>query len=208
MKLPTREQCEKYFETYHALDNIKAHCYMVNKVTMFIARKLVQSGEKINLDLVDRLSLLHDLFKPVVIKNIVTDETFKCHPTPEQIKFWKEMQVKYPDKHETEVFYEEFKHIFSEFAALMLHYGDHDIFTTEKTREEQIVHYADWRVHLNTIISLKKRTDDLFVRYNQKIMSHPLGKLQWDKRVADEFAVEKSLFKKLDIVPSDVEWLL
>ena len=208
MKLPTREQSEQYFETYHVPDNIKAHCFKTNKVAVLIARKLVQAGEKINLELVDRLSLLHDLFKSVVIKNLVTDELFKCHPTPEQIKFWKTMQTKYPYQHETEVFYEEFKALFSEFAALMAHYGDHDIFTTEKTREEQIVHYADWRVHIDIVVSLKKRIGDLFVRYNQKILSRPLGKLQWDKRVADEFAVEKSLFQKLDIVPSDVEWLL
>lgn len=208
MKLPTREQSEQYFETYFVFDNIKAHCFKTNKVAVLIARKLVQAGEKINCELVDRLSLLHDLLKPVVIKNLAADESFKCHPTPEQITFWKTMQAKYPDKHETEVFYEEFKALFPEFAALMLHYGDHDIFTSEKSREEQIVHYADWRVHTDTVISLKKRTDDLFQRYNKKIMSHSLAKLQWNKRVADECAVEKSLFQKLDIVPSDVEWLL
>lgn len=208
MKLPIRKQAEQYFETYKVPGNIKAHCFFVNNVALFIARELVQNGEAINLELVDRLSLLHDLFKPIVITHLATDEAFKCHPTQEQVKFWQGMQKKYPGKHETEVFYEEFKKPFPDFAALMVHYGDHEIFTSEKSREEQIVHYADWRVHLDAIVSLKKRTDDLFKRYNKKIMSHPLGKLQWDKRVADEFAVEASLFENLDIEPSDVEWLL
>jgi hypothetical protein len=207
MKLPTREQSEHYFVQYHVPDNFKTHCQVVNTVALFIARKLIRTGENINLELVDRLSLLHDLFKPTVIP-METDPAFKCYPTPEQIAFWKTMQKKYLHKHETEVFYEEFKQPFPEFAALMVHFGDHDILTSEKSREEQIVHYADWRVHVDTIVSLKKRIDDLFQRYNKKIMSHPLGKLQWDKRVANEFAVEKSLFKNLDIVPSDVEWLV
>ncbi len=208
MKLPTREQTEHYFVIYHIPDNFKAHCLMVNKVAMFIARKLIQSGEKINFELVDRLSLLHDLFKPIAVQHLGIDEKFNCYPTPEQVKFWQQMQKKYAGKHETEVFYDEFKTTFPDFAAYMVHYGDHDIFTSEKTREEQIVHYADWRVYIDAIVSLKKRTDDLFIRYNKKIMSHALGKLQWDKRVADEFAVEASLFKNLDIVPSDVEWLV
>lgn len=201
MKLPTRQQAEHYFEKFQVFDNIKNHCATVNKVAVFLAKKLQQSGEKIDLELVDRLSLLHDLFKAIVIKNLCPDPKFKCNPTKEQTEFWKTMQTKFSGRHETELFYEIFKKEFPEFAALMLHYGNHDILTSEKSPEEQIVHYADWRVFLDTIVSLKERTDDLYIRYKKKIGISEENKTQWEKRLADEFAVEKSIFEKLDITP-------
>lgn len=205
MKLPTRQQAEQYFEKFQVFDNIKNHCATVNKVAVFLAKKLQQRGEKIDVELVDRLSLLHDLFKAIVIKNLGSDPQFKCHPTKEQIEFWKTMQTKFSGRHETELFHELFQKEFPEFAALMLHYGCHDIPTTEKSREEQIVHYADWRVFLDTIVSLKERTDDLYIRYKKKIGTSEENKTQWEKRLADEFAVEKSIFDKLDITPEDLK---
>lgn len=203
MKLPTRKQAEKYFEDFHVPDNIKQHCFVVNKVAVFLAEKLKASGETIDLEIVDRLSLLHDLFKPLVIK-IEKDIKFKSYPTEKQKEFWKKMQEKYKGMHETEVFAAIFGRIFPEFSELVLHYGDHNIFTSEKSREEQIVHYADWRVYLDRIISLKERTDDLFIRYKKKIMAHPDGKSQWEKRVADEFAVEESICSRIKIKPDEL----
>ncbi len=204
MKLPSRERAEHYFEEFHVFENVKNHCTMVNKVAVLLAKKLQQGGEKIDLELVDRLSLLHDLFKAIVIKNLGPDPKFKCSPTTEQMEFWKKMQTRFVGKHETEIFSEIFYKEFSDFAALMLHYGDHDILTSQKSREEQIVHYADWRVFLDTIVSLKERTDDLVVRYKKKIGTLPEKKKQWEKRVADEFAVEESIFEKLDITPEEL----
>ncbi len=204
MKLPSRQQAEYYFVGYHVPDNIRDHCYMVNKVAVFLAKKLHGDGEEINLDLVDRLSLLHDLFKAMVIKNLAPDPKFKCYPTKEQREFWEHMQIKFAGKHETVVFYEVFKKDFQEFATFMAHYGDHNVPTSKKSREEQIVHYADWRVYLDSIVSLKERTDDLYIRYKKKIGTTAENKKHWEKRLADELAVEESLFKKLDILPEEL----
>lgn len=204
MDLPTREQACDFFDDFHVPNNIKQHCFIVNSIAVFLAEELKARGEKIDLDIVDRLSLLHDLMKPIVIMDLGADPKFKCYPTQKQIDFWKKMQEKYKGKHETQIFAELFSQEFPDFAELMLHYGEYDIFTSKKSREEQLVHYADWRVFLDTIVPLKQRTDDLFVRYNKKILARPDAKKMWEKRVADEFAVEKSIFHKLDIVPDDL----
>ena len=209
MGLPSRTQAEAYFEDFHVPDNIKNHCFLVNTVAVFLAEKLKAKGQELDLDVVDILSLLHDLFKPIVIKNFGTQPEFNCYPTKTQIEFWKEMQKRYPSLHETELFHTIFKEEFPAFAQLMLHYGNHDVFTSQKSIEEQIVHYADWRVHLDTIVSLKERTDDLFVRYKNKIAAHnEKGRDLWKRRVADEFAVEKDIFKNLHIKPEDLKELL
>lgn len=209
MNIPSRAQAEAYFEDFHVPNNIRDHCFFVNKVAVFLAEELKTKGQELDLDIVDILSLLHDLFKPIVIKNLGTQPEFKCYPTKKQIDFWKQMQERYPHLHETELFYNIFKEEFRSFAQLMLHYGNHDIFTSQKSFEEQIVHYADWRVYLDTIVSLKERTDDLFVRYKSKIGSQEEKQLQlWKKRVADEFAVEKNIFEKLQIKPEELKELL
>lgn len=209
MKLPSRTDAEAYFEDFHVPSNIRDHCFLVNKVAVFLAEELKAKGESIDLDVIDILSLLHDLFKPIVIKNLGVQPEFKCYPTQQQIEFWKEMQKKYPNDHETELFYKIFKEEFPAFAQLMLHYGNHDVFTSQKSMEEQIVHYADWRVYLDTIVSLKERTDDLFLRYKGKIGAQDEKKKElWKKRVADEFSVEKKIFDTLEMNPEELKELL
>ncbi len=205
MNLPTRQQTEEYFEDFHVPDNFKNHCFIVNKVAVFLGEELKAKGEPLDLDLIDRLSLMHDLFKPITIKDLGPDPKYNCNPTRNQVEFWKEMQQRYPSKHETQVFHDIFFPEFPELAELMLHYGNHDIMTSKKSREEQIVHYADWRVFCDTIIPLKERMDDLFKRYNHKIMARHNGKEVWEKRMADEIAVEKSIFDKIKMKPENVK---
>ena len=208
MKLPTREQAEAYFDDFHVPDNFKQHCFLVNRIAVFLAEELKATGEHINLDLVDILSLLHDLFKPAALEKLTTDSKFKCYPTQKQIAFWEEMKQKYKAKHETALFAEVFSPEFPEFAKLMLHYGNHDVFTSKKSREEQIVHYADWRVYCDEIVSLTKRTDDLLIRYKHKIEGNKGGLALWQTRVADECAVELSIFHKLNIKPEQLSQLV
>src|SRR3989338_10945813 len=95
MDLPTREQAEAYFDDFHVPDNFKQHCFLVNRIAVFLAEELKATGEHIDLDLVDILSLLHDLFKPAALEKLTTDAKFKCYPTPKQITFWEEMKQKY-----------------------------------------------------------------------------------------------------------------
>lgn len=208
MKLPTREQAEAYFDDFHVPDNFKHHCFLVNKIAVSLAEELKAAGEPLNLDLVDILSLLHDLFKPAALERLTTEPKFKCYPTKKQIEFWKAMKKKYKAKHETALFAEVFDAEFPEFAKLMLHYGNHDMLTSKKSREEQIVHYADWRVYCDEIISLKQRTDDLLIRYKHKIEENKGGLALWQTRVADECGVEISIFHKLKIKPEQLAQLI
>ncbi len=204
MKLPDRKTSEVYFVLYKVPKNIIMHCKKVNEVAIFLAKRLKDAGEDINMDVVDRLSLLHDLFKAVVIKNLSTDPLFKFSPTEEEVTFWKKMQKKYNDMHETAMFCSIFQGDFPEFCTLMKSYGGHDynILTSQKSREEQIVHYADWRVFVDKIIPLKQRMDDLFIRYNKKITDAGID--FWKRRVEDEFLVERDICNNINIDPLDL----
>ena len=67
MKLPTRKQAMELLKGYKMPDNIIAHTMQVNKVSNFLARKINENGTKVNLDLVDRASILHDLDKHLTL---------------------------------------------------------------------------------------------------------------------------------------------
>lgn len=69
MKLPTHEECMRMMDEFNVPENVRAHSYMVNRVAVFLAKKLKEAGEDIDVDLVDRASLLHDLDKIPTLHN-------------------------------------------------------------------------------------------------------------------------------------------
>ncbi len=204
MKLPSRTECEQLFDEYKVPDNIRLHCYKVNEVAIFLAKKLLEKGIKINIELVDQVSLLHDLCKPFVFE-LKKDSRFKSNPTEEQILFWKDMKRKYPSSlHETELFTLLFKERYPDLAAAMVIEGkvSSSIDKSQYPFEFQIVHYADWRVFVDKIIPLNDRIDDLFKRYHDKHQDLPQD--FWKKIKESEFKLEKKLFEKLDFRPEDL----
>ena len=141
VKLPTREECYNILEEYNVPRNIVRHCEIVNKVSVFLAKKLKESGLDVDVDLVDRASLLHDLDKLQTLENgehgLLTEDilTKKSYP----------MLGKVAKQHR-------FKYI-------------HDPYLSW---EAKIVNYADTRVLNDKIISIKERLADLRKRYKVK----------------------------------------
>ncbi len=202
MKLPSKEYCKQLFDDYKVPKNIRLHCEKVNQIAVFLSEKLVEVGQKLDVELVDRLSLLHDLMKAVALKQLDKNPTFKSDPTVAELKMREKLLQQYKGMHETQITSSILKHEFPEFAKIIENEGNSAIFTSQKSFEEQIVHYADWRVFVDDIIPLQQRIDDLLKRYNDKIISRGLD--IWQKRAADEFMVEKRIFQKLSIKPEDL----
>lgn len=200
MLLPTREYCERLFERYKVPAHIKRHCVKVNQVAIFLAKKL---KEPVDIELVDRLSLLHDLMKATALKELKKDERFGApEPTKEELAMWKSLKEKYHGMHETEIAHEILKDKYPEFAKAMLEEGKRDVPIKSKRIEAQIVQYADWRVFQETIISLKERIADLSNRY--KAVHEKEGLNKWKAMQRDILEFEKELFKKLDFKPEDL----
>ncbi|MEM2130883.1 MAG: hypothetical protein QXR96_00010 [Candidatus Woesearchaeota archaeon] len=148
MKLPTREQCFEYYKKFETPENILEHVKKVNEIANFIAKKLneklkEQQNKKnniINLELVDRVSLIHDLDKWFTLKN---KEFLHGHITKEFLE-----KEGYPELG----FYAK-QHIIED-AELPF-----------KTWEEKIVAYADKRANGSKIVTLKDRFDYINKRY-------------------------------------------
>lgn len=67
--LPAREECIKIWDEHNVPENVRQHSFAVNRVAVFLAKKLREKGIRIDVELVDRASLLHDLDKIPTLNN-------------------------------------------------------------------------------------------------------------------------------------------
>lgn len=147
-RLPSREECLSMFDEFDVPENVRAHSFAVNRVSVFIAQKLKEAGEDIDIDLVDRASLLHDLDKIPTLNNgehghltrkILSE---KGHGAVGEIAF----------KHK--------------FKAIL----DNGL----GTWEEKVVNYADKKCLEDEIVPLKKRFE--YGRKRYASFKHPRTK--------------------------------
>lgn len=138
MKLPTREQCFGILKEHDVPENVMKHTLAVNKVAVFLAKKLREKGINIDVDVIDRASLLHDLDK---IKTLGTKEHGKVSKKILS-------SIGYPELGEIV-----FKHLFS------------GVLNRGYSWEDKVVHYADKRCTEDKIVSLKDRFDYIRGKY-------------------------------------------
>ena len=127
--IPSREKCFELLKEYRVPENIVAHILQVNRVAMFLAKKLKEKGEKINLELVDAASLLHDLDKHMTF-NEDSGHGEKAAEILESLGFAEVAPIVR-------------KHITTAVLRSPL-----------KTLEEKLVYYADMRVKGNKIVTV------------------------------------------------------
>ncbi|MBU0459869.1 MAG: HD domain-containing protein [Nanoarchaeota archaeon] len=196
MQLPTQEQCLELFEQYKVPRNIKEHCLSVQKIAFFLAKKLKEAGTEINLELVSKTALLHDLFKVVAIKELKPDPRYMNYYSDDELAMWQYLQEKYAGMHECEVAYLIFKEDYPELAKSIRDASSP--FKEDKILEEDLVHYADWRIFNNQVVNINLRLNDLKVRYTWE-------EEYWKKRKELMLKVEAELFFNLDFTPEQLK---
>jgi len=159
---------------------------------MFIAGKLKENGVEINLDLVNCLALLHDLFKVVSLNELKPNKFHNYQFSDDEIVMWKQLRETYSGMYEGEVAFEFFKEEFPEMALGLKRVSDPHV--EDKTWEELIVHYADWRVFQNRIVSLKERLD-----YVKEVYPKEAGAWEVDQEIIRGF--EEKILENVDIDP-------
>ncbi len=196
MKLPTNSQALAYFDTYVVPQNIKEHCLKVQEVAFFLARKLAAKGVAVNQELVQVASLLHDLFKAVTFEKLAPNKFHSYVPSQKEIEEHKKLRSKFKDMYENEVAYTVFKDEFPELALTLKNEGDP--YLREHSFEEALIHYADYRVFQEKIVSLKER-----FAYLEEVYKAEEGFWQeYLKYCMDE---EKEIFAHLSFTPEQLE---
>lgn len=196
MKLPTQNQCLELFQQYKVPHHIFEHCLNVGKLALFLAKKLRDSGESINLELVYRIALLHDLFKAVTLEELKPNSYYPYPYSPEEIKTWQKLRHEYAGMHECEIAYLVLKKDFPELALAIKNASNPLV--ENKSPEENLAHYADWRIFNNEIVSLDKRLAYLRERYLK-------GEEYWKERLRLILKVEGELFSRLPFSPEGLE---
>lgn len=142
MKLPTISDCYQIWDKYEMPENIRAHTRAVARVADAVASEIARQGVSVDVELVNRGALLHDIAK---LRGI------QCGK-----------DVHHTDQGAAIVLQEGFS---SRLAEVVRLHGL-DEFSFDLSIEEQIVNYADRRVVHDRIVSLEERLQDLHVRYS------------------------------------------
>ncbi len=194
MKLPTEPQSMDYFRQYCVPKNIVGHCLNVRKVAIFLAKKIQLKGITVDLEFVNCMALLHDLFKTVTLSELKPNAFFNYNYSEEEIQMWKQLKAKFPNLYEGEIFYLVFKGEFPELAVALRDLSNQ---ATNKSWEELLVHYADGRVLQNEVVTLNKRINYLQKRYN-----FDLGYLEQKKK--EIFEIENKIMQAVNIPPENL----
>lgn len=196
MNLPTEQQCLNFFKQYKVPQNILRHCQKVRQVAVFLAKKLREKGVALNVDLVDRTALLHDLLKMVSIKDPTANKYHQDYKlSAEELAMWKQLREKYKDMYEGQVAYEIFKDNYPELALTLKRASDPRNRT--QTWEELVVHYADWRVFKDKVVSLQERL--IYLRE-----AYPREEAVWQEYSQFMFQQEQKLMKTIKMNPEEL----
>ncbi len=194
-KLPTEEQCFKYFDNYKVPANILRHCLKVRTVAVFLAKKLKEAGVKIDIELVDRAALLHDLFKIAVINTLKPNKFHQHNFSREELAMAEQLRQKYSNMYEGEIAFTVFKDKFPEMALALRNCGS--LGNVNRSWEEMVVHYADLRVLKEEVVPLEVRK-----AYLQEI--YPAEEGLWESYLEKMKKMETKILSNVSLVPADL----
>lgn len=164
--LPTRKECLAIIKEYCVPPHIVKHSLTVAKLAVFLAKKLKGKGISIDINLVDRACLLHDIVR-VCDFNGSDYSRFEQPVTAEDKAKWQQLRAKYEGLHHEYAAYNILK---EKYPALALTIKKHrykailDEKEKPDTWEEKLVYYADKRVMHDKIMPLKERLTEAHKR--------------------------------------------
>jgi len=176
--IPTRDECLRLMGQYGMLSHIMDHSIEVTKVALYLAEELNKRGQRIDLNLVEAASLLHDLTKTECLK---TKEDH-AHTGSQLLKEMGYFRV-------------------GEVVAEHIHLSKKN--DASWVTEEEIVNYADKRVQHDCIVSLEERFSDLTDRYGKSQEASE----QFEQLKKSTFEIEDKIFSILGIDPNDLQHL-
>ncbi len=160
------------------LENIVSHSLEVTRVALFLCDGLNKRGQRIDSDLVEAASLLHDLAKT----ECLSTKEDHAHQGYELLR---------------KMGYERIGEVVAQHVQIWKEGNP------SRVSEEEVVNYADKRVCHDRIVSLETRFDDLRDRYGKGQTS--LGQLKGLEEAT--LAIERKIFSILQMDPNDLEHL-
>jgi len=165
-ELPTRQQCMQLLSEYRVPSHVVRHSTAAAKVGVFLAERLQNAGHDVNVDLVERACLLHDLMRACDFK--LEDFSRFDEPVSEQTKaFWRRLKEKYDGHGHEYAAYDVLKDKWPQLAlTIRRHKYVAPVCDGDKPQswEDKLVYYADKRVMHDGIVPLQQRLDEAHAR--------------------------------------------
>ncbi len=204
--LPTHKECLAIIKAHHVPPHIVNHSMVVSKLAVFLARKLKEKGETVDINLTESACLLHDIVRVCDIKELDYSRIGRPVTTEDKEK-WQQLQKKYEKIPHEDAAYDILK---EKYPALALTIRKHryTVLLDEKERpntwEEKLVYYSDKRVMHDKIVSLEERLTEGHKRYALFSKSNPQRKSIITKVDLLIFKMEKEIFDRINLNPLDI----
>ncbi len=201
--LPTRRQCFEIIKEYHVPPHILKHSLAVAKLGVFLAERLREKGEAVDVDLVDRACLLHDIVRVCDFKDLDYGN-FEQTVTEQNEAKWQQIRAAYKGTGHENAAYSILK---EKYPALALTVKKHRYMAMldEKTRpstwEEKLLYYADMRVMHDRIVPLKTRLREGHKRNAFLHGTEAQSKINTAKVDPLIFRLEQEIFDRLALTP-------
>jgi putative nucleotidyltransferase with HDIG domain len=204
--LPTRKVCLALLAEYHVPQHIVSHSKAVAKLAVFLAQRLNENGSTVDIELLEKACLLHDLLRVNDFKESDYKNFERNLPEGKKEK-WRQVRAKYKQSNHEQAAYEILK---KKYPALVLTIRRHRYMALldEKDKpeswEEKLLYYADKRVMHDRIVPLKERLSEGHKRNVYLHGSAEQSKINTVKVDPLIYEMEKEIFEKLGLDPVEV----
>jgi uncharacterized protein len=204
--LPTRKECLAILAEYHVPANIIRHSLAVAKLAVFLAQRLNEDGQAIEVELLEKAGLLHDILRVLDFQQPDYNRFEQNLPEEEKAK-WQQLRTKYNGISHEDVAYDILK---EDHPALALTIKRHRYMAMldEKERpdtwEEKLLYYADMRVMHDKIVPLQERLAESHKRNVHLHGSAAQSKINTAKVDPLIYEMEKEIFDKIGLDPLEV----
>jgi len=199
--LPTRRQCLELMDEFGVPLHIRKHSLAVAKLGVFLAKKLKEKGISVDVDLVDRACLLHDILRICDLKESGYDRYRQAITDKDRVK-WRQLRARYRNLCHEDAAFALLRDAYPELAlavkrhryAALLDEKDKPV-----TWEEKIVYYADKRVMHDKIVPLKERLEEAHRRNTAQRNCANQAKLDSERIDAVIFELEREILDKIGL---------
>jgi len=207
-RLPTRRECFDLLKEYHVPSHIVAHSLAVAKLAVFLAQRLKERGIAVDIDLVDRACLLHDVVRACDFKESNCNDLTQAVTDKDKAE-WRQIRTRYKGTCHEDVTYDLLRERYPAVAlAIKKHrYAailDEDEKEKPSTWEEKLVYYADKRVMHDRIVTLNERLEDAHKRNIHLHETEAQSKITTAKVDPVIFKLEKEIFDQVDLDADEV----
>lgn len=173
-------ECERLWDEYEMLPNIREHSVLVTRVAIFIGKRLVSSYNSLSLERIIKGALLHDIAKTISLRS-----------GEDHCKLGRQICERHG--------------LFDIADIVEEHVRLRELPIDGNFKEKHVVCYADKRVMHSQVVTLEERLKDIIERYAK---DRPEAQKRIFQNFEEAKRLEQMIFKRIMLQPDCLKDLL